>query len=125
MIMADDERQKLAQNRTDLAEDRTVLAQERSFASWLRTGLASVGVGLGFGALFRMVEPDWVAKAVASTFLLTAIYIFVSAPLRAHQRLAQVNEHEMVSRRKVPVFVLGGALASGTAALCIAMWLLG
>ena len=44
--MAQDDHAHLAQDRTDLAEDRTVLAQERSFASWLRTGLGSVGVGL-------------------------------------------------------------------------------
>ena len=34
----------LAQDRTDLAEDRTVLAHERSFAGWVRTGMASVGI---------------------------------------------------------------------------------
>ncbi|RYF18599.1 MAG: DUF202 domain-containing protein, partial [Oxalobacteraceae bacterium] len=44
-------RTELAQDRTDFAEDRTVLAHERSFASWMRTGMASVGIGLGFNAL--------------------------------------------------------------------------
>jgi putative membrane protein len=57
---------ELAADRTDLAEDRTVLAHERSFASWLRTGLASVAIAVGFNALFRTMEPDWMAKAIAT-----------------------------------------------------------
>ncbi|WP_066560050.1 DUF202 domain-containing protein [Croceicoccus bisphenolivorans] len=123
--MAQDDRENLAQDRTDLAEDRTVLAQERSFASWLRTGLGSVGVGLGFGAFFRMLEPDWIAKAIASIFLVVAIFIFVSAEQRARERLDEIDLHDMVSRRKVPFRVLAWSLATGTAALCAAMWLLG
>ncbi|MBB3991179.1 DUF202 domain-containing protein [Croceicoccus naphthovorans] len=42
-----------AERKTDLAEDRTLLANERTFAGWVRTGLASVGIGLGFHALFE------------------------------------------------------------------------
>lgn len=123
--MAENDRNELAQSRTELAENRTALAQERRYASWLRTGLAAVGVGLGFGALFRMVEPDWGAKAVASVSLLSAIYIFASAAMRAHRRLAQIEAHGIVSRKRVHVFILGGTLVCGTAALCAAMWLLG
>ncbi len=122
--MTKGDRKELAQNRTDLAEDRTVLSEERSFASWLRTGLGSVGVGLGFGALFRMLEPDWIAKAIASIFLLVAIYMFVSAAQRARERLSEIDQHDMVSRRKVRFRILAWSLATGTAALCATIWLL-
>ena len=101
-----DDREHLAQDRTDLAEDRTVLAQERSFASWLCTGLGSVGVGLGFGALFRMVEPDWIAMAIASIFLSVAIFIFISAAQRARERSDEIDLHDMVSRRQLPFRIL-------------------
>jgi len=37
--------EQLEQSRTDLSEDRTLLASERNFGNWVRTGLASVGVG--------------------------------------------------------------------------------
>ncbi|HEY9553776.1 DUF202 domain-containing protein [Allosphingosinicella sp.] len=40
-----------------MAEDRTVLANERTFAGWVRTGLATIAIGLGFSALFRQMEP--------------------------------------------------------------------
>lgn len=70
------ERTDLAEDRTKLAEDRTVLAHERSFAGWMRTGMASVGIGLGFNALFRTIDPQWVPKTVATAFLAIAIFIF-------------------------------------------------
>lgn len=47
----------LARARTDLAEDRTVLANERTFGSWMRTGFAAIGIGLGFHALFGRIHP--------------------------------------------------------------------
>jgi putative membrane protein len=55
----------LAQFRTDLSEDRTMLANERTFASWMRTGFAGIGIGLAFNALFTRMEPEWVPKAIA------------------------------------------------------------
>ena len=62
----------LAEDRTDLAEDRTLLANERTFSGWARTAMASIGIGIGFNALFAKVEPSWVAKAMrrCSSFLL-------------------------------------------------------
>ena len=85
--MADTEdRKALAAERTDYAEDRTVLANERTFAGWLRTGLAAMGVGVGFNALFGRLEPDWVPKAIATLLLAIAIVIFFAAERRALRR---------------------------------------
>ena len=53
--------EELARDRTDLAEDRTILANERTFAGWMRTGLATIGIALGFQALFGRVDPTWAA----------------------------------------------------------------
>ena len=84
--MADDAREKLAEARTDMAEDRTILANERTFAGWMRTGLAAVGIGLGFNALFQRIEPAWVPKAIATIILAIGIFIFVSAERRDSRR---------------------------------------
>ncbi|MGE4304030.1 YidH family protein [Novosphingobium decolorationis] len=116
------ERDELAENRTDLAEDRTVLAHERSFASWMRTGMASVGIGLGFNALFRMLDPTWVAKAIATAFLLIAIFVFVSAEQRACHRIAQLEPHRVAALKPVRVRLLAWSLASATASLGGAIW---
>lgn len=116
--------QQLAEDRTDLAEDRTVLAHERSFASWLRTGLAAVGVAIGFNALFKTLEPGWVAKAIATVFLLIAIAIFVSAHRRADTVISRLEPHEVESLKPVWARSISWAFVLATIALGAAMWLL-
>ncbi|QXF12258.1 DUF202 domain-containing protein [Sphingopyxis terrae] len=120
--MSAQERTDLAQNRTELAEDRTVLAHERSFAGWVRTGMAAVGLGLGFNALFRTMEPSWMPKAIATSFLLTAIYIFVSAERRARTIIAKLEPHNVTVLRPMRIRLLAWALAAASAALVAALW---
>ncbi|WP_186401949.1 MULTISPECIES: DUF202 domain-containing protein [unclassified Sphingopyxis] len=121
--MSAQERTDLAQNRTELAEDRTVLAHERSFAGWVRTGMAAVGLGLGFNALFRTMEPSWMPKAIATSFLLTAIYVFVSAERRARTIIAKLEPHNVTVLRPMRIRLLAWALAAASAALVAALWL--
>ena len=73
----------LAEDRTELAEDRTLLANERTFAGWMRTGLASIGLGLGFHALFNRMEPGWVPRAIATAFMLVGVFVIFAAQRRA------------------------------------------
>ncbi|NYF32616.1 DUF202 domain-containing protein [Sphingopyxis sp. JAI108] len=121
--MSAEERTDLAQNRTELAEDRTVLAHERSFAGWVRTGMAAVGLGLGFNALFRTMEPSWMPKAIATSFLLIAIYIFVSAEQRARTIIASLEPHNVTVLRPMRIRLLAWALAAATTSLVAALWL--
>lgn len=121
--MSAQERTDLAQNRTELAEDRTVLAHERSFAGWVRTGMAAVGLGLGFNALFRTMEPSWMPKAIATSFLLTAIYVFVSAERRARTIIAKLEPHNVTVLRPMRIRLLARGLAAASAALVAALWL--
>ena len=74
-----EERTEFAEKRTDWAEDRTIMANERTFAGWMRTGLAAVGIGLGFNALFGKLEPAWWPKALATGFVLIGIAVFFAA----------------------------------------------
>ena len=122
--MMDRGRADLARDRTDLAEDRTVLAHERSFASWVRTGLAAVGIGLGFHAVFKPVEPTWVGKLIASTFLAIAIFIFVSAQRRACKHIATLEPHRVVALKPGRIRLLAWALVGATLALGLAIWFL-
>ena len=117
-------KQDLARERTDFAEDRTVLANERTFASWFRTGFASVAIGVGFQALFLKMEPSWVPKAIATLFLVLGIYVFVAAERRACQVLKRLSTHEVKefsnSRLRIMVFVA----SAGVVALIAALWFL-
>lgn len=122
--MADEDRTELAETRTSLAEDRTILAHERSFAGWVRTGMAAVGIGLGFNALFDALQPAWVPKAISSAFLLIAIFIFVSAERRANIILARLEAHHIRALKPVKMRLLTGGLIAATVALGGAIWAL-
>jgi putative membrane protein len=113
-----------AQYRTDLAEDRTVLANERTFASWFRTGFASVGIGLGFQALFVKMEPGWVPRAIATLFLLLGVFLFVSAERRACTVLHRLKAHQVSEFKNTRLRLMTAIASVGVIALTAAMWLL-
>lgn len=71
-----EKRTHMSEHRTDWAEDRTVMANERTFAGWMRTGLAAIGIGMGFNAIFGKLEPVWLPKLLATVFISTSIIIF-------------------------------------------------
>ena len=52
------------------------MANERTFAGWMRTGLAAIGIGMGFNAIFGKLEPVWLPKLLATVFISTSIIIF-------------------------------------------------
>ena len=121
--MAGDEKEKLAEDRTDLAEDRTILANERTFAGWMRTGFAAVAVGLGFQALFEKMEPAWVPKLIATAFMLIGLVIFVAAERRACSILARLHSHRVETVRIRNLRLITLAIAVAILALIAALWL--
>ena len=118
------EKTELAEERTDLAEGRTILANERTFAGWMRTGMAAVGIGLGFQALFQRIEPAWVPKAIATLFLMVAVFVFIAAERRACAVVARLQPHEVKSFRRVNLRIITVALTAAALALIAALWLL-
>ena len=114
----------LSRKRTDLSEDRTVLAMERTFASWFRTGFASVGIGLGFQALFLRMEPEWVPKAIATAFLLAGAYVILVAERRAAAVMERFDDHRVAELRPVNLKVVTWTAVAATLALVAAIWLL-
>ena len=115
---------ELARKRTDFSEDRTVLANERTFASWLRTGIASAAIGLGFQALFVRMAPWWAPRAIASIFLLLAILIFVFAERRSCAVLERLSAHQVKPFRNTRLRLMTIAASIGVVALLAAMWFL-
>lgn len=113
-----------AHDRTELAEDRTVLAHERSFAAWLRTGMAAVGIGLGFNALFDALQPSWLPRAIATAFFGIAIFIFVSAERRALHIRSRLEAHQVRALRPVNMRFLAFGLVAATIGLGISIWMI-
>ena len=113
---------RLAHNRTDLAEDRTLLANERTFAGWGRTALASIGIGLGFQALFKSVEPTWVAKAIATLFILLGIYLIWNAERRATKVATRLDSHQVEFEPFTNFRVMAIVLTISAGLLIAALW---
>lgn len=114
----------LARLRTDFSEDRTVLANERTFASWVRTGFAGIGIGLAFNALFTRIRPEWVPKLIASVFLLIAIMIFIAAERRACTVLRRLHAHQVTTIKITNLRLITIAAVLATVALLGVIWLL-
>ena len=115
---------ELAESRTDLAEDRTILANERTFAGWIRTGLASVGIGLGFHALFNMLQPSWIPRAIATVFLLMGVFVFAVAARRACAVLRRFTPHQVRTFRTINIRLMTAMMSLATLALIGAIWVL-
>ena len=119
-----DEKEKLAEERTDLAQDRTLLANERTYAGWLRTGMTGVAIGLGFQALFQTMQPSWAPKAIATAFLVIAIFIVVAAERRAAAMQRHFQPHEVKPFKLVNLRLITIGVVAATLALIAAIWLL-
>lgn len=119
-----EDREELAEDRTGLAEDRTLLASERTYASWMRTGMASIAVALGFRALLHSFEPAWVVKLVASAFVLTGASVIWFAYRRACALAARLGDER---RAALPISRMGWlsvTLVLAALALGVVLWLL-
>ena len=126
-VMADadeNERQRLSEARTAMAEDRTVLANERTFASWLRTGLTCVAIGLGFHALFTSLQPWWLPRAIATTFFLVAIFVTLSAERRACAVVERLHAHRVRTVGAARLRSISWVLSLAIATLVVAQWVI-
>jgi putative membrane protein len=117
-----EERTGWAERRTDWAEDRTIMANERTFAGWMRTGLAAVGIGLGFNALFGKLEPAWLPKALASAFILVAIAVFLAAQRKAVAVAHRLEHHRAEPMRGLALRLVAAGLVAASAGLLVAIW---
>ena len=117
-----EDRTDLAEDRTDWAEDRTLMANERTFAGWMRTGLAAVGIGLGFNALFGKLEPVWVPKAIASLFMAIGIFIFWAAQRNGCAVQERMQAHQASPLKTSNLKLIAAAFAFASFCLAVGMW---
>ena len=113
-----------AEFRTDLAEDRNIMAMERTFAGWMRTAFAAIGIGLGFRAVFGDFEPPWLARAIATVFIVGGGWLAITAERRACKTLARLDPHEFEAISTPNFKLMAYALATGSAVLTAGLWIL-
>ena len=119
-----DQSTRWAESRTDWAEDRTIMALERTFAGWMRTAFAAIAIGIGFRALFGEFNPPWLAKAIASMFLLLAVLFALGAERRACRAFARLSSHAVDSPKMPNIKLISYSVAAGALLLLVAFWVL-
>lgn len=117
------DKNSLARQRTDLAEDRNIMAVERTFAGWMRTAFAAIGIGLGFHALFGELEPPYLARAIATTFILLGAMVAWTAASRAAHRLDRLQAHEMEGPSIPRLRWMGRLVSLGALVVAASLWL--
>lgn len=114
----------LAQDRTDWAEDRTILANERTFAGWMRTGMASLAIAVGLKAVFGDFDPTWMAKSVATLFVVTAVLIFWAAAVQSRKAQTRINSHSASPQSSTRIVILAVTMSVGAVGTGAILWLL-
>ena len=108
--------------RNELAEDRTILANERTFGSWMRTSLGCVAIGVAFQGLFSAMEPPWVPRAIATGFLILAVFVIVLAERRAAAVLQRLSAHAVITAKVIYLRLFAVLISLGAVALAVAIW---
>lgn len=115
---------KMAEDRTDWAEDRTIMALERTFAGWMRTSFAAIAIGIGFRALFGEFDPPWLAKAIATGFILLAIVFALGAERRACRAFDRLTSHAVDAPKLPNIKLIAYSISAGAILLIVAFWVL-
>ena len=120
----EDKSTKWAELRTDLAEDRNIMAMERTFAGWIRTAFAAIGIGLAFHFVFDDLQPPWLAKAIATMFILAGGILAITSYRRAMETLDRLHAHELETVSRPNFRLLAYSVVLGAALLIAGLWVL-
>jgi len=90
----------------------------------MRTGLAAVGIGLGFNALFGKLEPLWIPKAIATLFMIIGIFIFWIAQQNGCAVQNRLNSHRATPVKPNNLRIISGLMATGAIALIVGIWMI-
>ena len=77
------------------------MATERTFAGWMRTAFAAIGIGIAFRGLFGELEPPWLARAIATVFIVLGAVLAIGAERRAAHSFSRLSAHK-VDEPQVP-----------------------
>lgn len=114
----------LAVERTELAEDRNIMAMERTFAGWMRTAFAAIGIGLAFRAVFGEFDPPWLARAIATLFIAAGALLAWSAQRRTCATMARLHSHSLEAASAPNFRLLAYAVILGAVVLIAGLWIL-
>ncbi|MEO6387929.1 MAG: DUF202 domain-containing protein [Croceibacterium sp.] len=113
-----------AESRTDWAEDPTILAVERTYAGWMRTAFAAIGIGIAFRALFGAFDPPWLAKAIGTAFIAFGAIFAIGSQRRTCRAFDKLHTHAVSAPDTPNIRWISWAVAAGSALLIAGLWVL-
>ena len=116
MAEHEDNRQEMAEDRTNWAYRRTLLAKERTFSAWIRTGLATVVVGFAVVRLLEELQPTWLTKVLGGLFITTGGAIFLVGYWSYRQTLKELARKDIRALPGWVMTVITAALVLGAVA---------
>ena len=90
----------------------------------MRTAFAAIGIGLGFKAVFGAFDPPWLAKAIATMFILAGGWLAITAQRRACHTMEKLDAHQFEAVSTPNFRVLAYAVAAGSVILTAGVWIL-
>ncbi|PHS23587.1 MAG: hypothetical protein COA85_09535 [Robiginitomaculum sp.] len=110
--------------REELAQDRTALASERTYASWVRTGLASLAAALGIAKFIDNSVPVWTVRAIASLLILLAALSFLLAAWRYTGLCKKLKNLDITLIPHQIVLLISGFLVVCSGFALLAIWMM-
>ena len=86
--------------------------------------MASVALAVGLRAVFGQFDPTWLAKSVATIFIVLALYIFWAAERSAAQTLARLSDNDAHAQPLTRMRIIVAALALGAVSVGGVLWAL-
>lgn len=118
-----EERTEKAQARTNWAEDRTLLANERTFSSRIGLVLGCLGLAIGLQGVFKAVEPTWIAKIVATLFVIVAIFVALASFRNSKKMLDRLNSHSAEPASSRGLLLVSSICATGSIGVLAIIWM--
>ena len=110
--------------REELAQDRTALASERTYASWVRTGLASLAAALGIAKFIDNTVPVWTVRTIATLLILLAALSFILAAWRYTGLCKKLKNLDIALIPHQIVLSISGFLVICSGFALLAIWMM-
>lgn len=118
-----DSTENMAEDRTNWAEDRTLLANERTFSSRMGFALGCLGVALGLQGVFSAVTPTWIAKSVATVFIVLAVYLAHFAHRSTKKMHDRLHAHHAEPAGSSELAVVTWLVTLGAVGIALVLWI--
>ena len=115
---------KIDYSKLDESAQKTLASMPENLKRPNGVALQVIGIGLAFRAVFGEFEPPWLARAIATLFIVAGAALAVAAQRRACRTMNRLESHQFAAA-SIPRFrLLAWAVVFGSAMLVAGLWVL-